>query len=326
MIAAVTGASGHLGANLLRILLAKKWKIKALVHVDTRALEGLDIERVDGNVLNEESLIRCFTGADVVFHLAGKISIVYSDRKEVEAVNITGVQNVVNACKKAGVKRLVHTSSFHAHQQEPLDKPLDETRPLFSGTKNPPYNYSKARGEMIIGNAVRDGMDAIIINPGGMLGPNDFKPSHFGETILALATGKLPALVDAGLCWVDIRDVAEGMITACEQAKPGSKYILSGKWVTLSGIAREVSKIIGNQPPQIVLPLWAAKMAAPVATIMDRLRGKRPMFTSIAMKELESNPDISFKLAEKELGYNPRPINETVSDTIEWFRLNRMIS
>ena len=216
MFAVVTGASGHLGANLVRSLIDKKWKVRALVHHDKRALEGLDVEYVPGDVLDKESLTKAFTGADVVFHLAGRISVVTFDRKEVEAVNITGVQNVVDACLATSVKRLIHTSSFHAHKQEPLDQPMDESRSLLDEGIYPPYDHSKAKGEKIVRDAIEKGLDAIIINPSGMLGPNDFKPSHFGTTILSMAKGKTPALVDAGLSWVDIRDVADGMIKACE--------------------------------------------------------------------------------------------------------------
>ena len=320
MLAAVTGASGHLGANLVRSLIERKWGVRALIHHDTRALEGLDIERVSGNVLDEESLNRAFTGVDIVFHLAGHISIVNRDRKEVEAINITGVQNVVNACMTLGVKRLVHTSSFHAHKQEPIDEPLDESRPLLDAGSYPAYDYSKAEGERIVKSAILKGFDAIIINPTGILGPHDYKPSHFGATLLLMVQGKLPALVNAGLNWVDNRDVADGMISAGERAKAGAKYILSGHWITLEDIAQQVASITSVKPPQIILPIWMAKMIAPLATFSDRIRGKRPLFTSISMKELESNPNISHAKASKELGYEPRPLQQTISDTLDWFR------
>jgi dihydroflavonol-4-reductase len=326
MFAVVTGASGHLGANLVRSLLAKNWRIKALVHRDKRALEGLDIEYVPGDVLDKASLTKAFTGAEVVFHLAGRISVVTFDRKEVEAVNITGVQNVVDACLATSVKRLIHTSSFHAHKQEPLDQPMDESRSLLDEGIYPPYDHSKAKGEKIVRDAIEKGLDAIIINPSGMLGPNDFKPSHFGTTILSMANGKTPVLVDAGLSWVDIRDVADGMIKACEKANPGAKYFFSGNWITLQNIAQQVAAITGVKPPRIVLPMWLAKTSAPVATFFDRIRGGRPLFTSISMKELESNPDISHARASKELGYQPRPIEQTIADTVAWFQAHGFLS
>ena len=325
MLAVVTGASGHLGANLVRALIDRKWQVRALIRSDTRALDGLDIEFVAGDVLDKESLRQAFIGADVVFHLAGRISIVNWDRKEVEAVNITGVRNVVEACKSNGVKRLIHTSSFHAHQQEPLDEPLDESRPLHDG-KYPPYDYSKAEGERIVRAAIKQGLDAVIINPGGMLGPNDFKPSHFGSTLLSIARGKLPALVDAGLSWVDNRDVAEGMINACENAKPGSKYILSGHWVTLKYVAEQVAKITGVNPPRMVLPMWLAKAGAPLSMLLDQVRGQRPLLTPISLRELESNPLLSHKKASRELGYQPRPLEQALADTIDWFASNGFLN
>ncbi|MFC1871720.1 NAD-dependent epimerase/dehydratase family protein [Chloroflexota bacterium] len=325
MLSAVTGASGHLGANLVRTLLSRGWKVRTLVHCNTRALEGLPIERVTGDVLDEESLKQTFTGVDVVFHLAARISVVRWDRKQVEAINITGVQRVVNACISAGVKRLVHTSSFHAHKQEPLDKTLDESRPLIDSGSSPPYNRSKAEGERIVQTAVLDGLDAVIITPAGMIGPYDFQPSHFGATLLAMAQGKLPVIVDAGLDWVDTRDVADAMINACEHAKGGEKYILGGHWANLIDIAKQVSAISGTSPPKVVLPLWLAKPSAPLVSALDRIRRKRPLFTSISMKELDSNRNLSHVKAGKELGYKPRPLQDTITDTINWFKVNGLM-
>jgi dihydroflavonol-4-reductase len=169
-------------------------------------------------------------------------------------------------------------------------------------------------------------MDAIIINPGGMLGPNDFKPSYFGTTLLSIARGKLPALVDAGLCWVDIRDVAGGMINACENAKPGNKYILGGRWVTLKYVAEQVARITGVNPPRMILPMWAARAFAPLAMFSDRIRGRRALFTPISLKELESNPNISHEKASRELGYQPRPLTETLEDTMNWFQSHGFLS
>jgi len=320
LLAVITGASGHLGANLVRALLERQWQVRAMVRHDTRALEGLNIELTPGDVLDEASLKRAFAGADVVYHLAGRISVVTWDRREVEAVNITGVRNVIESCMATRVRRLVHTSSFHAHRQEPLDEPLDEFRPLLGPGRYPPYDHSKAEGERLVRAAIAEGLDAVIINPSGMIGPYDFKPSHFGATILSLATGKLPALVDAGLSWVDTRDVADGMIRACEKAGAGAKYILSGQWVKLEDIARQVARLTGVRPPRLVLPMWVARTGAPLATLLDRTRGRRPLFTSISMRELESNPNISHARARRELEYQPRPLEQTIADTLDWFR------
>ena len=326
MLAAVTGASGHLGANLVRALISREWEVRTLIKNDTRALEGLSVQRVSGDVLDLESLKQAFTGVDVVFHLAGRISVVTRDHREVKAVNINGVQNVVTACISTGVKRLIHASSFHAHKQQPLDETLDESRPLLDPGDYPPYDHSKAEGERIVKAAAKQGFDAIIINPTGMLGPYDYKPSYFGMTLLSIARGKLPALVNAGLNWVDNRDVVEGMVNACEQSKPGSKYILSGHWIKLQDIAEKVALITGVKPPRLVLPIWTAKAAAPLITAFDRIRGRSPIFTPISIKELQSNTDISYAKASRELGYKPRPLQQTIEDTLDWFRSYGLLS
>ena len=322
MLATVTGASGHLGANLVRALVLRGWQVRVLVHRRTRALDGVDVERVSGDILNKESLGQAFTGVDVVFHLAARISIVNRDRRQVEAVNIVGTQNVVDACMAAGVKRLVHTSSFHAHRQEPLDEVLNESRPLLCSGNFPPYDHSKAEAEKIVSEAISKGLDAVIVNPTGMIGPYDFQPSHFGIALLAMAKGRMPIIVDAGLNWVDNRDVAEGMVRACEFSKTGERYIFGGHWAKLADIARQVSCIAGCRPPRLVLPLWVAKAGAPLMATWDRIRGKRQLITSISMKELESNSRVSHAKASQELGYKPRPLCDTLVDTLDWFHDN----
>lgn len=326
MKAIVTGASGHLGANLTRALITHGWNVRALVHRDTRALEGLGIQKIQGDILDPDSLKSAFFGIDVVFHLAARISVIKQDRKQVEDMNITGVKNVINSCLSAGVKRLVHVSSFHAHVQEPLDEMLDETRLLVDSVEHPPYNRSKAEGERIIKEAMSRGLDAIIITPTGIIGPYDFQPSHFGSTILAIARRKLRILVDAGLDWVDARDVADGMINATEKADPGDKFILSGHRATLRNIADHVTEYMGQPSVRVVLPNSIATLCAPAVSAFDRMRGERQLFTPIAMDELNSNRHLSYEKAEKKLGYNPRPLKETITDTLDWFRGNGYLS
>jgi dihydroflavonol-4-reductase len=326
MKAIVTGASGHLGANLIRALLSRKWDVKALVHHDTRALEGLDIERVHGDILDVNSLKNAFKGADVVFHLAARISVIRQDREQVEEMNIKGVDNVIHACLSAGVKRLVHASSFHAQLQEPLDEVFDETRPLVDSEKHPPYNRSKAEGERMIAEGISKGLDAIIITPTGIIGPFDYQPSHFGSTILAIAGRKLRILVNAGLDWVDARDVSEGMIAAAEKAESGEKYILGGNRATLKEIAGHIAEYMNQSPPGIILPLPAARICAPFVSAFNGIRGCRQLFTPISLGELNSSRKISHAKATVKLGYSPRPLHDTIFDTLDWFIENRYLA
>lgn len=321
MFAVVTGASGHLGGNLVRALLRRGDRVRALVHRDTRALQGLPVEQVTGDVLDTESLRRAFAGADVVFHLAGRISIVNWDREQVGAINIGGVKNVVAACKAGDVQRLVHVSSIHAHFCDPLNEELDETRAFADSARTcAPYDMSKAMGERIVRQAAEDGMNAVIVNPTGVIGPYDFQPSRFGATLLMMARGRLPAAVEGGFDWVDARDVAEGTIRASERAPSGGKYLLSGHWVSVRDVAGEVYHLTSRKSPPLTLPLWCAKCIAPVSMAFDRASGRRALFTTAALKALQSNRRISHARASRELGYQPRPFRDTIVDTLEWFR------
>ncbi len=322
MKALVTGASGHLGANLIRELINRNWEVRVLVHRDIRAFKDLDIEQVHGNITEIDSLKNTFNKVDIVFHLAARISVITQDKKQVEEMNIGGVRNVIDSCLSSGVKRLIHVSSFHAHIQDPLDEILDETRPLVDSKNYPPYNYSKAEGERLVLDAINQGLDGVIITPTGIIGPFDLQPSHFGSTIIAIARRQLRILVDAGLDWVDARDVSQGIVSAAINADPGDKFILSGHRIMLRTIADNIAEYMDQSPVRIVLPYPVARFFAPVGSTLDRIQGKRQLFTPIAMNELNSNRHLSHEKASQKLGYEPRPFKETIFDTLNWFRDN----
>jgi dihydroflavonol-4-reductase len=280
------------------------------------------VEQVFADMLNLNSLRTVFAGTDMVIHLAGKISIVTWDREQVEATNITGVKNVVAACLSTGVKRVVHVSSIHAHEQEPLKQELNETRPLVDSCNAAIYDSSKARGEQIVREGIQNGLNAIIINPTGIIGPYDYEPSLFGAGLLTFAQGNVPLTIGGGFDWVDARDVAEGILRAAELAPPGEKYLLSGHWVALHHVAHQVCRVMGKKPPLIAFPLWGAICIAPIMTAFDRVAGRRPLLTTAAVKALGSNKIISHAKASRAFGYQPRPFADTIADTLAWFRLN----
>ncbi len=318
----VTGATGHIGANLVRALLAQGRSVRALVHVNRRAIDGLKIEIAKGDVCDLESLCCAFDGADVVYHLAARISLSMGDWPLLEAVNITGVGNVVEACLRCGVRRLVHFSSIHALIQEPLDIPVDESRPMVESRRSPSYDRSKAAGEKEVRRGIERGLDAVIINPTGVIGPYDFEPSYFGEALLAIACRKLPALVGGGFDWVDARDVVVGAMRAEECALTGAKYLLSGHWVSVADLAALVEEITSVPSPKLVCPLWLAHAGVPFTVAFARLTGGRPFYTSDSLRALKSNKNISHERASRDLGYNPRPFRETIVDTLRWFEEN----
>ena len=318
MITAVTGASGHLGGNLVRALIAEGRAVRALVHRDAQALAGLHVELVKGDLSDPGSLDGLMRGVDAVFHLAGRISIAGSEAGLVERTNIEGTRNIIDACLRNGVRRLVHCSSIHAFADKP-EGVLDETHHL-ALAGGAAYDRSKAMGQSEVLQAVKRGLDAVIINPTAVIGPFDFAPSRMGRVLLGIARGSLPLLIDGGYDWVDARDVAAGAIAAEKRGRRGESYLLSGHWVHLRDVSAEISTVIGRRTPGGAAPLWLAMPASYAALAWGRMLGKSPLFTPTAIRTLRSHRSISHEKASAELGYAPRPFTDTIRDTLEWFR------
>ncbi|MGD0856812.1 MAG: NAD-dependent epimerase/dehydratase family protein [Dehalococcoidia bacterium] len=318
----VTGASGHVGVNLVRALLSKGREVRAFSHTSNLGLEDLPIEIVKGDIRDVDSLVRAFQGADIVYHLAGHISLLMQDWDHCSGVNIDGTRNVIEACLRTGIRRLVHFSSIHSLSSEPNNRPIDESNEFTESPKSPPYDRSKAAGEKLVRQAVRNGLNAIIINPTGIIGPYDYRPSHQGQALILMASGKLPVLLEGGFDWVDVRDVAEYAIKAQEIASAGSNYLLSGHWLSVGELARMVAEIVGRKSPTLVCPMSVAEFCAPIVTVTSQLIRTRPIFTRASLNALKSNRNISHSKATRELGYNPRPVRETIADAVQWFKDN----
>lgn len=325
MITAVTGASGHLGGNLVRSLLAEGRQVRVLVRKDTRAVNGLKVESILGDVFDYDSLLRLFAGAEVVYHCAARISIIGEQGGLVHSTNVHGVRNVVKACLACGVKRLMHFSSVHAYDQHPLDQAIDETRALAEQPEYLAYDRSKAAGEREIEKGIAKGLDAVILNPGGIIGPYDYKPSAMGEVLIKLQRREIPALVDAGFAWVDVRDVVEGAMLAEKQAPPGEKYILVGHWVPFNRLGFIWSRVSGIESPHLTVPIWLAKIGTPFSAVYSRISGSRPLYTGESLKILAGNTHFKNDKAKKQLGWRPRAFFDTLKDTHDWFKSEGVI-
>jgi dihydroflavonol-4-reductase len=322
----VTGSAGHVGGNLVRALLAEGRKVRAVIRNDTRAIAGLPLETVEADVLDPMSLEHAFNGADVVYHLAAQISIAGDRDGSVQAVNGTGARNVVQAAKKCRVRRLVHFSSIHAFCQHPHDQPLCEERPHVGGTRCLAYDHSKALGESAVREACGQGLDAVIVNPTSIIGPHDYKPSPMGEALLMFFNRKMPALVNGGFDWVDVRDVVRGAMQAEKLGRTGERYLLSGHWLSFSELAGIIEKVCGIKRPHLIIPLWLAAYGAPFGELYARLLKHRPLFTRESIQILkDSNRFISHAKATVEFGYQPRPVSETIADTFDWFKKHNRI-
>lgn len=320
MLTTVTGATGHVGGNLVRALLAEGRKLRCLVRPedDTRAIDGLDVEIVPGDIRDAAAVMRAFAGAEVVYHLAARISIVGPEGGLVREVNVKGVENVVESCLANGVKRLVHFSSVHARKQEPLDQPVDETR-TFADESAPAYDQSKAEGERRILAGVERGLNAVMVNPSGVIGPLDFAPSRMGHVFLDLAHGSLPALIGGGFDWVDVRDVARGALSAESKGRTGERYLLTGHWVAVRDLAEQWATISGVPAPKMNTPMWLARASAPFALWYAKALRSEPLFTPESLVALRANKVMRHDKAERELGYAPRPFAESLQDIYAWF-------
>jgi len=315
----VTGASGLVGGNLVRALLAQGRPVRALVHRDRRALDGLNVEIVSADLTDPSSLQKAFRGADVVYHLASSISISLGKWDELERVNVIGTHNVVEACLQNNVRRLMYFGSIHAYDHSPFDQPMDENRPLLAQDRHPPYEQSKALAEVEARRSLDRGLDTVILIPTAIAGPFDFRPSYFGQALQLLARGRISALVRGGYDWVDVRDVVDGAIKAEQLALRGGRYILSGHWHSLTEVARFTSEISGKPAPRLIVPIWLAQLAQPLMAMLAQVNGSQPIYTRPMLNAMKSNQNISHARAACDLGYSSRPFQQTIADTLNWF-------
>jgi dihydroflavonol-4-reductase len=322
---AVTGATGHIGANLVRALIEEGHRVRILLHETSGSLRGVDVETVSGDVLDPASLQKALSGAEVVYHLAARISVTGDPDGMVHKINVVGPRNVAQACLRQGVRRLVHFSSIHAFRQEPLDQPLDETRAPARTPRSLAYDRSKAAGEEEVLAAVAQGLDAVIVNPSGVIGPHDYGPSRMGAVFQGLYRRRFPAMVEGGFNWVDVRDVVRSALAAEKRGRRGERYLLAGHWVAVSELARQFGEISGVPAPRVVSPMWLARIGAPFVEAASRATRSTPLFTSESLVALRANRNVRRDKAERELGHAPRPTRETLADLFDWFRGANML-
>jgi dihydroflavonol-4-reductase len=316
---AVTGGSGHIGVNLCRELIKRGHTIRALVHKNAEGLQDIPIETVQGDIRDPASLSSLVQDADIVIHLAAVISIRGNRTGELFDINVEGTRKILEVSQRASIKRFIHFSSIHALVQFPFDQILDENRPLAVRDKMA-YGRSKALAEEIVIRAVKRGMDAVILSPTAVIGPNDYTPSLMGRALILLATGRLPALVSGGYDWVDVRDVTHSAIAAIEKGRNGERYILSGHWKTLEQISELVAANKDRHTRRITCPNWLARFGLPFINLYCSLYNKDPLYTREALYTLHtSHRNISHEKATKELDFKPRPFEETIKDTLAWF-------
>ena len=323
----VTGAAGYIGNVLIRELLWRGKEVRAFVRCtsDVSSLEGLEIEKVLGNILDRDSLIKAFKGADIVYHLAGIISIMPGNRALIHNINLEGTRNVITACLKCGVKRLVYASSIHALKEPPMGTIIDESMPFDPNCNRGEYDRSKALASLEVIEAAKDGLDSVVVCPTGVVGPYDFRGSLITRTFIDFARGKMKITTNGAYDFVDVRDVAIGHILAAEKGKTGQYYILSGERVTMNEMMSMLNEVSGIQPPKYKVPTWLVKTAGIFTPVYYKLLNKTPRFTYYSVNTLLSNSYISHEKASRELGYRSMIIRKSIEDTFKWLRENKML-
>ena len=315
----VTGATGHIGNVLVRKLLERGENVRALIlpGESRESISGLKVEAFEGDILNMDSVFESMRGIKGIFHLAGVISIMPGPNPFVRKVNVEGTKNILRAAAEKRIK-LIYTSSIHAIQRVE-EGMIDESVPYDMNNPYGAYDRSKAEATLEVLNAARSGLEAVVACPTGVIGPYDFRGSMMGAVIHGAAVAKPTLYVDGAYDFVDVRDVADGLIAAAENGKRGESYILSGQKITVRYLLETVREITGKHFFQMKIPFDLAKFAAIFTPVYYRFANETPRFTPYSLEVLQSNSNISHAKATRELGYKPRPIFDSIRDAVKWF-------
>ncbi|HAC65773.1 MAG TPA: dihydroflavonol 4-reductase [Cyanothece sp. UBA12306] len=316
----ITGGTGFVGANIIRLLLKQNYEVKALVRPQSRLdnLKGLDVEVVQGD-LNDPNLSEKMRGTQVLFHVAAHYSLYQRDRFQLYQSNVLGTHSVLKAARQAGIERTVYTSSVAAigvgkpteivneNHQSPVDKLVGH------------YKKSKYWAEQEAKKAVQEGQDIVIVNPSTPIGPWDIKPTPTGEIILRFLRRQMPAYVNTGLNLIDVRDVAWGHLLALEKGQSGERYILGHQNLSLKDLLTELSRLTRLDAPQRTIPLWLPLTVAWIEEFLLEPLGKEPKLALDGVRMSKSLMYYDGSKAIKELGLPQSPIKKALQDAITWF-------
>lgn len=321
----ITGASGLLGGNLAAELVARGHDVGATRRAGTKVahLDDLRLRWLDADLASADALVRAFEGADAVFHCAAAVTVKREVTPEMTAANVTGTKNVIDAAARAGVKRVVHTSSVVAVGLSTNGVPCDETARWNFDEEGlvDAYAITKRQAEDVVANA---NIDAVIVNPTYMFGPRDARPSS-GKLIIDIVKRRVPGWTPGYNNFVDVRDVARGMIGAWERGRRGERYILAGHDMTYGDMMKTVARVAGVKPPRFRVPAPIAKLVGKWGDFTER-RGGDPLVNSTQIRYAFTDK-FRFRSdkAARELGYRVSPLEPAIADAIAWFRANGML-
>ncbi len=322
----ITGACGFVGSAVVRHLLECGHHVRALVRPqsDRRNLAGLAVELVTGDLRKPASLDRAVEGCKVLFHVAADYRLWVPEPVEMYKTNVEGTRNLLLAAARAGVERIVYTSSVATMGHLSDGNPADEKTPVTLADMIGHYKRSKFLAEAEVCRLVREsGLPIVTVNPSTPVGPRDIKPTPTGRMILQAAAGRMPAYVDTGLNLVHVDDVARGHLLALEHGRTGERYILGGRNMSLKEILHELADLTGRPAPRIRLPHNLILPVAYVVEVFARVSGgDEPFITVNGVRLAKKRMFFSDEKARKELGYDPGPVNRALKDAVNWFREN----
>ncbi len=331
----VTGATGHVGANLVRRLLADGVDVRVLVHPkhNNRGVEGLPVERIEGDLRDPDTVRRAVTGCTRVYHTGAKVSVLSptpAQTRELWEINVMGTQNVMQSALRAGVARVCLTSSFSTvgfHADDP-SRPCAEDLPFYPFIEWMPYSRTKVLAEVETFKAIADGLDAVIAISTGVCGPHDYLPSRTGNVLLSYARGKFRAYIPGGYEAVSVDDLARGHLLAMERGRTGQRYTISSRYVTMDEMLDLFAEVTGRPRSQRKLPpRLMASIARVVSGTMTALFPEAPQHLTpgaVLVLSMQRRADIS--KARKELGYEPTPLEPAVRAWHDFFASEGMIA
>lgn len=326
----VTGSAGFVGNNVVRQLLDKGERVRAVYYekkLDFKALGyGGDIEYFHADVRDINTLRPVFEnagGADIyVVHTAAVVTIMDTrkSKRALKEVNVGGAKNIIEACLQYKVKRLVYVSSVHAIPEKE-ESPIAEVESFDPGIVHGAYAKSKAEAAQLVVDAIKQkGLNAVIVHPAGITGPNDYSNTHLTHMAAVYYKKGLPALPKGGYNFVDVRDVAWGIIAAADKGRTGECYLLSNENYSIKEMFSYLSEICKKKPIKAQLPTWLIKCVAPFSEIFYKISGRSPLFTKYSIYTLNTNADFTYEKAARELGYKPRGLKESLADTVEFLK------
>ncbi len=328
MTTLVTGVTGFVGSAVARCLLDAGHDVRALVRPDSNRanLAGLALDIVVGDLRDRESLDRAVAGCDSLFHIAADYRLWARRTQDLYEANVDGSINVLRAAGDAGVSRIVYTSSVATIGIGADGSPSTEDTPVGIGDMVGHYKRSKFIAEHEVRVlAKRERLPVVIVNPSTPLGPRDIRPTPTGRMVAQAAVGRIPAFVDTGLNLVHVEDVAEGHLQAFNKGELGERYILGGENWTLHRILTEIAALTGRSAPKLRLPYAAVLPLAHATEVWAKVtRAKRePMLTVDGLRMSRKHMFFSSDKARERLGYNPRPAQEALQDSVRWFKERR---